>query len=86
LTEFHGLPTMASRQGRWVLRYDAFFKDLLKAFFAEFLRLFYPDKALRLDLAGTAFLDKETFTDVGKGIRRELDLVAKVARAGVRNK
>jgi hypothetical protein len=57
---------------------DQQFKDLLQAFFGEFLELFYPDVAARLDLARVTFLDKETFTDVPEGSRREADLVAHV--------
>jgi hypothetical protein len=48
----------------------------LRAFFREFLELFFPEVAARLDFARVVFLDKEVFTDVPEGSRRELDLVA----------
>jgi hypothetical protein len=54
------------------------FKELLRAFFREFLELFFPEVAARLDFARVMFLDKEVFTDVPEGSRRELDLVAQV--------
>ena len=57
---------------------DQLFKELLRAFFREFLELFYPEVAARLDFARTTFLDKETFTDLPEGSRREMDLVAQV--------
>jgi hypothetical protein len=50
----------------------------LRAFFREFLELFFPEVAARLDFACVVFLDKEVFTDVPAGSRRELDLVAQV--------
>jgi hypothetical protein len=49
----------------------------LRAFFREFLELFFPEVAARLDFARVVFLDKEVFTDVPEG-SRELDLVAQV--------
>lgn len=57
---------------------DQLFKELLRAFFREFLELFYPDVAAGLDFARVTFLDKETFTDLPEGSRREADLVAQV--------
>jgi hypothetical protein len=50
----------------------------LRAFFREFLELFFPEVAARLDFTRVTFLDKEVFTDVPEGSRRELDLVAQV--------
>jgi hypothetical protein len=51
---------------------------LLRAFFREFLELFYPEVAARLDFTRVTFLDKEVFTDVPEGSRREMDLLAQV--------
>ena len=74
------------------MEHDPFFKGLLKSFFGEFLRLFYPAQASRLNLSRVRFLDKEEFTDVLRGrawqgqlAGRRLDLVAEVrTRAGAR--
>ncbi len=55
---------------------DQLFKDLLRTFFREFLELFFPDVAARLDFSRVRFLDKEAFTDLPDGSRREADLVA----------
>ncbi len=57
---------------------DQLFKELLQAFFREFLELFYPAIAARLDFQRVTFLDKEAFADVPEGSRREADLVAQV--------
>jgi hypothetical protein len=57
---------------------DQLFKDVLQAFFREFVELFYPDVAAELDFTRVRFLDKETFTDLPDGARRTADLVAEV--------
>jgi hypothetical protein len=53
-------------------------KELLRAFFAEFMERFFPDAAARLDLRQVAFLEQEMVTDVGHGQHGVLDLVAQV--------
>lgn len=58
--------------------HDQVFKELLQAFFAEFMQLFFAPVAERLDLTRISFLDKELFTDLPKGKQREADLVAQV--------
>jgi hypothetical protein len=58
--------------------YDALLKELLHAFFAEFMQRFFPEQAARLDLRQATFLEQETATDVGRGRRRVLDLVVQV--------
>jgi hypothetical protein len=59
--------------------HDQTFKDLLRAFFPEFMALFFPRVAARLDFTRVTFRDKELFTDIPEGERRELDLVAEIA-------
>lgn len=59
--------------------HDQLFKELLQAFFADFVQLVLPDMAAQLHLDRTTFLDKETFTDTPEGEHRFLDLVAQVA-------
>lgn len=58
--------------------HDQLFKELLRAFFREFLELFFPQVAARLDFARINFLDKELFTDFPEGDLRETDLLAEV--------
>lgn len=60
------------------MSHDQTFKELLRAFFEEFLTLFYPEVAKQLDFSRVRFLDKETFTDVPEGKQRESDLVAEI--------
>jgi len=59
--------------------HDQLFKQLLQAFFPEFLRLFDPETAAALDLGTVSFRDTEAFTDIPHGERRLADLVAQVA-------
>ena len=58
--------------------HDQLFKQLLRAFCAEFLTLFDPETAARLDLDTLTFQDTEAFTDIPQGERRTADLVAGV--------
>lgn len=58
--------------------HDQRFKHLLREFFREFMELFFPDRAVRLDFSAVEWLDKELFTDPPQGEKKVLDLVAKV--------
>lgn len=60
------------------MSHDQLFKDLLRAFFADFLALFLPDIAGGVDTTDIAFLDTQTFTDVPDGALRIADVVAQV--------
>jgi hypothetical protein len=64
-------------EGCTTIPHDQLFKELLQSFFREFLALFFPDVAARPDFTRVTFLDKEVFTHVPEGRRRELDLVAR---------
>lgn len=57
--------------------HDRLFKELLTVFFGDFLRLFVPDASELVDYDSFEFLDKELFTDVTAGDRREADVVVK---------
>jgi len=56
--------------------HDQRFKQVLEAFFADFLRLFAPATAARLDLSTVTFRSPEIFTDIPQGERRTADIVA----------
>lgn len=58
--------------------HDHLFKQLIEAFFEEFLELFCPVEAAQIDFRKVEFLREEFFTDVRRGRRKRLDLVAKV--------
>ena len=62
--------------------HDRLFKELLRAFFSDFLAVFCPELAEYLDADSVGFLDKEVFTDVTHGERHEADLVAKARFRG----
>ncbi|MBI3269603.1 MAG: hypothetical protein HYZ53_11325 [Planctomycetes bacterium] len=61
------------------MKHDLLFKSLLRAFFRDFLRLFWPNKAARIDFRHVRFLDQEVVTDLPRGSQRWLDLVAEVS-------
>ena len=58
--------------------HDQLFKLFFHEFLQDFLELFYPDAAARLDFTTLEFLDKELFTDFPEGSVREADVVARV--------
>ncbi len=58
--------------------HDQLFKGLIQAFLGECSEVFYPDVAKQLDFGKCRFLDKELFTDIPKGGRREPDFLAEV--------
>jgi hypothetical protein len=59
--------------------HDQRFKVLLQEFFAEFMRLFFPQWADRFDFARIEWLMQEVFVNPPQGERGSVDLVAKVA-------
>lgn len=65
-----------------MIDHDRLFKELLSTFFVEFLDLFFPELSRDLDRSSLVFLDKELFTDVTRGERREADLVVKAQFRG----
>jgi predicted transposase YdaD len=60
------------------LGHDQLFKAVLEKFFKDFLELFFPKVAERLDFGTLVFLDKELFADLPQGPTREVDVVARL--------
>ena len=58
--------------------HDQIFKNIIEAFFREFMQLFFASIAAQIDFSTVEFLRKEYFTDVQLGKRRAMDLVVKV--------
>lgn len=58
--------------------HDQLLKEALSAFLEDFVTLFAPQQAGQLDFSTVRFLDKEVFTDLAAGQRREMDLLAEV--------
>jgi Domain of unknown function (DUF4351)/Putative transposase, YhgA-like len=58
------------------INHDQLFKELLTTFFVEFLDLFFPSVLEYLDTDSIQFVDKELFTDVVRGEKKIMDLVA----------
>jgi hypothetical protein len=58
--------------------YDQMFKAILRRFLREFLELFFPSVAARLDFESMELVDKELFKGFPDGVPRFPDFVAKV--------
>ncbi len=58
--------------------HDQLFKAVLEKFLKDFLELFFPDVAERLDYETVQFLDKELPMDFPRGTTREVDVVARL--------
>jgi len=65
-------------------QHDKIFKQLLRVFLEDFLRLVVPQTRELLDLSSLEFLDKELFAGGPHGRRRELDLLVRVRTTGSR--
>ncbi len=60
-----------------VIDHDRFFKELLTAFFGDFLSLFFPDLARYVDPRSFEFLSEELYVRKPKGKKYRADLIAK---------
>jgi len=58
--------------------YDQLFKTILEKLLRDFLELFFPEAAARLDFQTLRFVDKEVFANVPEGTVREADVIAKL--------
>jgi hypothetical protein len=65
-----------------MIDHDRLFKELLSVFFVDFVELFLPELATYLDPASIEFIDKELFTGLSPGERREPDLVIRARFRG----
>ena len=62
--------------------HDQLFKEVIREFFPDFLRLFCPAQAASFDLTRVSWRDKELFADPPDGPRHVLDLVAELTDLG----
>ena len=58
------------------INHDYLFKQLLTTFFIEFLELFFPSVLDYLDPDSLSLVDKELFTDLSRGEKKIMDIVA----------
>ncbi|HHY72846.1 MAG TPA: Rpn family recombination-promoting nuclease/putative transposase [Bacillus bacterium] len=56
--------------------HDRLFKELLQNFFQEFVELFFPEHYIHIDFSHLKFLSQELFTDIVKGEKRKIDILA----------
>ncbi|HLQ72684.1 MAG TPA: transposase [Bacillota bacterium] len=58
--------------------HDRLFKELIQTFFQSFIEGFFPEEAADIDFSTVTFLEQEIFTDIVKGERRQIDILAEV--------
>ena len=58
--------------------HDQLFKELFRLFFREFIELFFPDVATKIDFSSVRFREQEIFTDFPSGEARRADTVVEV--------
>ncbi|MEM1178319.1 MAG: DUF4351 domain-containing protein [Acidobacteriota bacterium] len=63
-------------------KHDGLWKELLRSFFPEFLKLVAPKVAAAVAGEEPRFLEQESFTDLLDGVHVRMDLVAEVRRRG----
>lgn len=61
-----------------ITSHDRIFKEFLHRFLPDFLRLFFPQEAKRLDFSTLVFLDKELIINLPHQELRITDLMAQV--------
>ncbi|MBY6269844.1 Rpn family recombination-promoting nuclease/putative transposase [Parageobacillus thermoglucosidasius] len=62
--------------------HDRLFKELIQAFFEEFILLFFPDMYEHIDFCHLSFLSEELFTDVTAGEKYRVDLLVETKLKG----
>ncbi|MFD1349903.1 Rpn family recombination-promoting nuclease/putative transposase [Oceanobacillus caeni] len=58
--------------------HDRLFKELIQTFFQEFIEAFFPEEYSYINFSTARFLEQEIFTDIIKGERRRIDILAEV--------
>lgn len=58
--------------------HDRLFKELIQTFFKEFIQGFFPQVYPHINFSSTKFLEQEVFTDILKGEKRRIDILAEV--------
>ncbi|WP_231889867.1 transposase [Oceanobacillus sp. Castelsardo] len=58
--------------------HDRLFKELIQTFFPQFIEAFFPELFQEIDFTAVKFLEQEVFTDILKGEKRRIDILAEV--------
>lgn len=56
--------------------HDRLFKELIQTFFQEFVEAFFPQEYAHIDFSNIKFLAQEVYTDILKGEKRKVDILA----------
>ncbi|MDQ0157311.1 PD-(D/E)XK nuclease family transposase [Robertmurraya andreesenii] len=66
----------------YYIDHDRLFKELIKTFFQEFIEAFFPEEYGYIDFSQLTFLDKEIYTDIVMGEKREVDILVETKLKG----
>lgn len=64
------------------LDHDRLFKELIQTFIEEFIEDFFPEEYAVINFSTLRFLEQEVYTDILKGEKRRIDILAEVTLAG----
>ncbi|GGN65536.1 Rpn family recombination-promoting nuclease/putative transposase [Oceanobacillus indicireducens] len=62
--------------------HDRLFKEVIQVFFQDFMEAFFPEVYEHINFSTVSFLDQEVFTDILKGEKRRIDILAEVKIKG----
>ena len=62
--------------------HDRLFKELLESFFADFVKIFFPEAYTAMDWGNIKFLQQEIFTDVTRGDKHLVDILVETKLKG----
>ncbi len=62
--------------------HDRLFKEVIQVFFQEFMEAFFPEEYKHINFSTVHFLEQEVFTDILKGEKRRIDILAEVKVKG----
>ena len=62
--------------------HDRLFKEVIQIFFQDFMEAFFPEEHKYINFSAVRFLEQEVFTDILKGEKRRIDILAEVKIQG----
>ena len=62
--------------------HDRLFKELIQTFFQNFIEGFFPKESCFINFSSVKFLEQDVFTDILRGDKRRIDILAEVKIKG----
>src|SRR5699024_2738880 len=76
--DYLNAPTYILEKPSTYTDHDCLFKELIQTFFQEFMQIFFPEAYADIQYSTVTFLEQELFTDIVKGEKRRIDIMAEV--------